>query len=615
MRDIVSTSSLLVALSACAPAGGASSPCANGVQDVGELGVDCGGVCGQCGGASCSADFGCASGVCEGGLCVEAACDDGVRNGGETGIDCGGACPACVTVEATCTDAIQNGAETGVDCGGTCPACVTVGATCGDGIRNQDESDKDCGGDTCPLCGEADACRGPDDCASNRCVNAICAAPLPTCQNDVRDPGETDTDCGGPCAACATGKTCVDHGDCLSETCAFGVCRDPSCSDAIRNQGEVDADCGGPCPACLDGRHCEDHADCASATCLAGTCQPKGSSAGTCDAEPDCPTGTYCDWSWNDQSGTGAALVTECLLEQAGRGVGEACTPAEGCAGFGCVNGFCSEICADDAQCGADAVCALGKIYAENAALFEPRCVKFDAPGDACLSTDACADGQRCTLYLDETPGEPAAGPRRALGRCEDARAGGAAEGGSCATSWDCAVGPCHLGRCQRNCESSAECPSIPIEGQTTYRHCGTIVLGDARAADESDIVFGGVCMVNADRFHAATACGPSAGRSDTLGCGSGQTCVPRPIAWGPDRPGVVEWFCEESGAYPGGEPCSVDAQCASGFCHDLGAGAVCVTPCVDAGGCGAGHSCDPTALVLRVGEFAGNSVTVGACR
>jgi len=55
---------------------------------------------------------------------ADATCADGIQNQGETGVDCGGPnCQACVA-DATCTDGIQNGDETGVDCGGSCPdAC------------------------------------------------------------------------------------------------------------------------------------------------------------------------------------------------------------------------------------------------------------------------------------------------------------------------------------------------------------------------------------------------------------------------------------------------------------------------------------------------------------
>jgi len=52
-------------------------------------------------------------------------CADGVQNQGETGIDCGGPCSAC----PSCNDGIQNQNETGIDCGGVCPACPVSDST------------------------------------------------------------------------------------------------------------------------------------------------------------------------------------------------------------------------------------------------------------------------------------------------------------------------------------------------------------------------------------------------------------------------------------------------------------------------------------------------------
>lgn len=51
-------------------------------------------------------------------------CANGVQDAGETGVDCGGACQPCGTTTPTCTDGILNGDETGVDCGGAnCSPC------------------------------------------------------------------------------------------------------------------------------------------------------------------------------------------------------------------------------------------------------------------------------------------------------------------------------------------------------------------------------------------------------------------------------------------------------------------------------------------------------------
>ena len=46
--------------------------------------------------------------------------------------------------------------------------------------------------------------------------------PLPTCSNGVIDTGETDIDCGGPCAPalkCADTKGCLVNGDCTNGYC------------------------------------------------------------------------------------------------------------------------------------------------------------------------------------------------------------------------------------------------------------------------------------------------------------------------------------------------------------------------------------------------------------
>ncbi len=100
--------------------------CADGIQNQGEEGVDCGGPCPN--------------------SCDPPTCTDGIQNQGETDIDCGG--PNCDPCPPTCTDGILNQGEEDVDCGGPCPACPT----CTDGILNGEEAGVDCGGPECPEC-------------------------------------------------------------------------------------------------------------------------------------------------------------------------------------------------------------------------------------------------------------------------------------------------------------------------------------------------------------------------------------------------------------------------------------------------------------------------------
>ncbi len=87
-----------------------------------------------------------------------------------------------------------------------------------------------------------------DDACSNGCAVASCG-------DGIQNQGETNTDCGGPCAACGS-TTCSDGLQNQGETgidCGgpCPVCVVPTCSDHVQNQGETGVDCGGPCAACV----------------------------------------------------------------------------------------------------------------------------------------------------------------------------------------------------------------------------------------------------------------------------------------------------------------------------------------------------------------------------
>jgi len=108
------------------------------------------------------------------------------------------------------------------------------------------------------------------------CDAGACATapPADACHDRARDGDETDVDCGGSCAACAAGATCVLDGDCQTMHCDTGACRAPSCSDGLRDGYESDVDCGANCPACAAGLRCAIDADCASGSCTAqDTCR------------------------------------------------------------------------------------------------------------------------------------------------------------------------------------------------------------------------------------------------------------------------------------------------------------------------------------------------------
>jgi hypothetical protein len=310
--------------------------CANGAQDPGEAGIDCGGTCPACLGEACASDDGCATGYCAAGSCAIPTCNDGISNGGEAGVDCGGPCPLCEDGQAcgvdtdclgewcqegrcrtsSCSDGVRNQDETDVDCGGVCPPCPDGGLchddadclsgvcfswqcrpadpSCGDGVVNGSESDVDCGGVSCAGCALGKLCGAHDDCLSLTCMYGVCAAP--GCDDELMNGSETGVDCGGSCAGCADGVACEEGSDCQSWRCEGSTC--VSCSDGLQSGAETGVDCGGPCAPCATGAACQGDGDCATGLCHDGhCCQPNA--CGACGSVPQ----EVCDGQDNDCDG------------------------------------------------------------------------------------------------------------------------------------------------------------------------------------------------------------------------------------------------------------------------------------------------------------------------
>lgn len=76
-------------------------------------------------------------------------------------------------------------------------------------------------------------------CQSDECFGASCGPTPPpgaSCADGVRNGLETDVDCGGAeCGPCGLGRSCLEHTDCETDSCATGVCTTPpiggSCFD------------------------------------------------------------------------------------------------------------------------------------------------------------------------------------------------------------------------------------------------------------------------------------------------------------------------------------------------------------------------------------------------
>jgi hypothetical protein len=141
------------------------------------------------------------------------------------------------------------------------------------------EAGVDCGAACSVGCAPGTPCSTYLDCSSLVCAtqgaSKQCAAP--SCFDSVKNGGETDINCGGPCAQkCPPNYACVVDSDCIGGTCdpASKKCP-PTCVDGYENGGETDVDCGGPCPnKCPLGWHCQAGSDCTTGNCVTLHCAP-----------------------------------------------------------------------------------------------------------------------------------------------------------------------------------------------------------------------------------------------------------------------------------------------------------------------------------------------------
>uniref|UniRef100_A0A383VI98 Uncharacterized protein n=1 Tax=Tetradesmus obliquus TaxID=3088 RepID=A0A383VI98_TETOB len=250
--------------------------CYNKVKDRRETDVDCGG--GECFeacwfGRQCAGTWDCRSRICSGGLCVEApTCANGIKDGRETDIDCGGGgCRALCMRTQACID--FRDCATGVCSGGICRQA----ATCTNRVRDDNEGDVDCGQVCDRQCGVGGTCQVDGDCISGVCRNGRCLD-APTCSNNIKDGRETDIDCGGGgcSAACGVGQSCGSTWECRTRTCGTnGQCQQlSSCTNGIWDTATEGAlDCGDNCARqCGVASTCRINGDCISGVCSSGRC-------------------------------------------------------------------------------------------------------------------------------------------------------------------------------------------------------------------------------------------------------------------------------------------------------------------------------------------------------
>lgn len=172
--------------------------------------------------------------------------------------------------------------------------------------------------------------------ASDSSSSSSSGEPAPTCEDGIQNQGESDLDCGGPCATCPVGQGCAGNEDCMSLACDGGTCVTPECLDAGDCPAQTGMCMGSVCKAfhcavapAFEGESCDDDDLCSvSSTCQSGACAPK-ESIDCSGLDSPCTQG-QCDPS------SGACLVGD-LADGTSCDDGDSCTAASACKAGSCL--------------------------------------------------------------------------------------------------------------------------------------------------------------------------------------------------------------------------------------------------------------------------------------
>ena len=344
---------------------------------------------------------------------------------------------------------------------GVCEKEKCAEPTCEDETRNGGESDIDCGTETCGLCENGDRCVENDNCESGTCNGGRCTEA--SCSDGIENGDETDKDCGGlKCMKrCPAGKKCIEHRDCQSGRCneSSKLCASASCNDGIENGTETDVDCGGPnCKACKLQQVCASNDDCScggAKGCENAICKEKQGGGGI----KICQSVACSDGKLN-----GEETATDCGGAQCpGCSAGEPCNMDRDCASNKCgMDNKCEEPTCDDMtqnQDESDTDCGGG------------TCDKCK-PGRSCNSPSDCQSG---ICKTDNTCAQPSCMDQTKNGEETETDCGGS-------TCPGCAIG--------QDCDDDGDCKSDKCSGGKCVRSC----KDGTKNGNESDVDCGGEC-------------------------------------------------------------------------------------------------------------------------
>ncbi len=591
-----------------------------------------GGGTGGTGGAPCAAECcaptdcpvpenECVERVCEAGKCDTAAVASGVAVSTQTIGDC----QRIVCDGAGATKAIADDADVLDDD----KACTIDKCQTGQPKNTPTPAGQACdesGGKKCDGSGACLECLAPSDCASKVCTIAGACAPA-TCDDTVKNGGETDVDCGGICGAtCVTSQACASAADCLNGICAGSPkkCVAPTCMDMVKNGGETDVDCGGAAcgPTCGPGEGCSKNGDCKGDVCSGSLCLPsctdgelnnsekaldcggpKCASAcddgAPCDVPSDCTSGHCTDGVCCDTACTTACLA--CSAAKKTSGDDGVCGPAkQGTDPHGDCDVAAPDTCGDSSgdcdgvgacekypaitPCGTPAACVNGVQTNADNCDGQGVCVDNGAQPCSPYACGATACKTSCTVDVDCAANAYCAGIACALKKAN----GGACAGANQCTSGSCVDGLCCNVACDGICQACAvaaggtqngTCTPIPTN-QDPAGDCGMTGACDGTGACKK--LTGQACAAAAECFSAScvdgfccnTACAGACQACSTAKKGGGASgqCGPIGVGLDPDDECLGVTSCDGGGAcalLATGGACSLNAECASTSCVD----------------------------------------------
>jgi hypothetical protein len=647
----------------------------NGETDVDCGGPNCSVKCALAktcaAGSDCSSGF-CADGVCCDGACNSAcqACNLGGKVGqcspviGAPDNNPANSCSGTSSCDATGSCKKINGQACGVAgdcvsgfcadgvccdglCSGTCQACNLAGklgqcSNIAGGSPDNNATVQCNGNNTCDGNGnckkiDGQVCAGSGECFHPNCVDGVCcnngcgttcqacniAGSVGTCSNIPS--GQTDTFPANACSgnnACNGGngagackkilaQPCAGNAECLSTTCADGVCCNGACNAACRScnvAGSVGTcinltsgtdnvpanicvapntcDAMGNCKK-VNGQGCGGNAECASGTCLDGFCCGSASCA-DCQACTG-PNGTCVNLGLGVQDNVPA----------------NTCTGNNACDGMGACKLKNGQVCAAEAVC-ASGICADGVCCNNACALTCQACNIVNSIGtctnitsgtdaDTCTGTSTCNASSQCKKNNGQGC---AAGADCLSGNCTD---GTCCSSASCGTCQSCALNG--SGTCSFIASGFPDTNSAPVcDVTSTCNGAGACKKLDGQVCGAPAECFSGNCVdgvcCNVACMGTCMACnvGGSVGMCTNLGLGATDATATVTCSGTNACDGMGACKLRNGQSCAGGVATCASGKCADAICCDTECAGLCQACTSFKKGGGADGTCAPIA-------------------